>query len=540
MAGILEYLDHQLEQLFASWNLWSSFLVALVAIVLLYPLLTYKEPDTHPLILARQSNVSMVRMPGESAVYRSIEVPHGLPLKTGLNVKQEGQGRWMPGRDGDLRDVWLRVVHGTLADDGKATGRKAAIKTVYGREEVETHDTEVLTKQINAIGRYVQEKSATSLAICLPNSVELLLVIFAAAFYGFHPVLIPYGLSQDTTTKLISASNANTVISQAGSIPLADIKAQCRYVKLVISVVEKTSRHMDWNEDDDKVHSEAWHDIVKQSSGATQDSLPGIKDVEARGITTVWMNEGSTSGEMVTFTQQNMVAAAAAQISALPIRHRLTHEDLFLPADNMTQAHILTQTLAALYSGTSLALNSVAGPDVDLASAAMGVSPTVMAVSAKSVVKLHEATRSTITGSVQKYALNTQKQALHSGYMPPSKIASGVIQPTRTTLGKIPNKLRLLYIYEKANGGLARLSSDTMSELRAFTGARVIYGLTAPKIAGTITQTQFYDYRKARGDSGAQSHVGAPVSCLEVKLLDNNTHKNMEGENPIGELRGER
>jgi hypothetical protein len=39
-----------------------------------------QDPDTHPLLLARQALASYVRQPGESAVFRSPETPHGCML----------------------------------------------------------------------------------------------------------------------------------------------------------------------------------------------------------------------------------------------------------------------------------------------------------------------------------------------------------------------------------------------------------------------------------------------------------------------------
>ena len=536
MASLIAQVDSQLEQLFSSWNLYSTLLVIVLLLLFAYPVFTYREPDTHPLLLSRQANIAMVRMPGESAVYRSLEVPHGLPLRSGLNVKEEGQGRWIPGKDGDVRDVWRRVVNGTISDNGKATGQKSTIQTVYGREDIETHDTKDLTKQLNAIGTHLKDSGATTLAICLPNSVELLLSIFLAAFYGFTPILLPYGIPNVPALELAASCKADVVIAEAGTIPLTDIKTKCKDVKQVLWVVEKTSRHMDWNQNESNIRSTTWHDLVEGSKSVSEETPVHSDGQKAPGIVTIWLNKTSTSGDIVSFSQQNIVAAAAAQISALPLRHRFSPDDLFLPADSMAQPYILAQTLAALYSGVSLALNSVAGPDVELPLAAAGISPTIIAASSASALKLHNKTNSNVSGSVRKFALSSQKQALQAGYMAPSTVGSGMIRPTRATLGKVPSKLRLLYVFERAHAGTPRLSYDVLTELRAFTGARIIYGLSAAKVAGTVSQTQFYDYRHNGRDDGEHSHFGVPVSSVELKLTDTDTHKNVEGQRPLGEV----
>lgn len=56
-------------------------------------------------------------------------------MNGGLNVKDEGGNKWGPGRNGDLRDVWRRVVEGK-----KETAEKGRIVTVLGSEEAIDHD----------------------------------------------------------------------------------------------------------------------------------------------------------------------------------------------------------------------------------------------------------------------------------------------------------------------------------------------------------------------------------------------------------------
>ena len=537
MANLIERLDAQLEQLLAAWNIWTTCLVFALLLVLIYPLVTYREPDTHPLLLSRQSNVGMVRQPGESAVYRSLEVPHGLPLRSGLNVKSAGQSKWAPGRDGDIRDIWRRVVTGAPSDNGQSTSHRSKIQTVFGREEIETHDISDLSKQIKIVGQYIKQQGGVAVAIYLPNSIELLLAIFAGSFYGFRPILIPYGIAQDVALKSVDFGGADFLIAAAGTIPLDDVKSHCKDVQQIMWVVEKTSRHMDWNEIDEKITSSVWHEVVEQHSTAETDTLPenGEGD-KVPDLVIVWLNKTTTAGEAVSFTQNNIVAGTSAQLSALPSRQRLSHDDIFLPADSLAQPHMLTQTFAALYSGAVVALNSVAGPQVDLATSVAGISPTVIATSAASALKLHVVTKSVVSNGLREFALNSQKRALEAGYMPPTTAFSHVVVPTRAMLGGLPSKLRLLYVFEQLHSNAPPLNSEILTELRAFTGARVIYALAAASVAGTVTQTGFFDYRRKTQGHEEQSHFGAPMSSLEVKLVDKRTHKNTQGQSAIGEV----
>lgn len=174
----LESLDAQVSSLLSDWSITTTVLAVLIAAVLIYPLLYPSEPDTHPLLLARQSSASPVRNKGESAVYRSPEVPHGYPLRTGLNVKDPGAPRWSPGKDGDLRDVWREVQRGgSPSGDGKEVP-SGLIMSVFGKEEVVEHDVAELSKEINVIGKHLKKSGAKKVAIYLPNSVEYLQTLF--------------------------------------------------------------------------------------------------------------------------------------------------------------------------------------------------------------------------------------------------------------------------------------------------------------------------------------------------------------------------
>lgn len=69
IAAISRFLD--------GWNMYTSVLLILVVGMTAWTMYSNQEPDIHPLLLARQSSASYVRQPGESAVYRSSDVPPG-------------------------------------------------------------------------------------------------------------------------------------------------------------------------------------------------------------------------------------------------------------------------------------------------------------------------------------------------------------------------------------------------------------------------------------------------------------------------------
>lgn len=69
--------------------------------------------------------------------------------------------------------------------------------------------------------------------------------------------------------------------------------------------------------------------------------------------------------------------------------------------------------------------------------------------------------------------------------------------------------------------------------MRLLTNARTTYAFTDAKVAGAIAQTNIYDYRR---DEGAeQATFGGPVSSVEIKLVDEDGHKNTD-EKRLGKL----
>lgn len=180
--SIFQQLDAQLDALFAGWNVYTTLICLALGAYLVYPLLAYTDPDTHPMLLTRQSSNSYVRQSGESAVYRSLEVPPGYPLRSGLNVKDPGAPKWSAGRDGDLRDVWTQALRGPTDPDGKSIGDPGNITSVLGKEEIIEHELLEITRDINSLGQYLKAHGGQRVAIYLPNSVELI-----TAFFGRHP-----------------------------------------------------------------------------------------------------------------------------------------------------------------------------------------------------------------------------------------------------------------------------------------------------------------------------------------------------------------
>ena len=322
--SVLEQIDSQLEQALASWNIYTTLICIILSTYLIYPLFFYKEPDIHPLILARQSQASYVRHPGESAIFRSQETPQSYPLKSGLNVKDPGAPKWTSGRDGDLRDVWKRAVGGPLDKDGKPNGVAGKVLTVFGNDEVIENELSKLSDEVNTVGQHLKAHGGTRVAIYMGSSVEFLVTFFgkwmldqstgllltlkAAIFYGLTPILVPQSLPLEQLAAILKETKADVLVARAGVVPLNELLQRHPNLKQVVWVVERTSRHIDWNEvaegEGGRAEVAVWHDVIDEKNRSPSELPQEIPGGAVPNVAVVSESKDHGKHDVVEFTQK--------------------------------------------------------------------------------------------------------------------------------------------------------------------------------------------------------------------------------------------
>jgi len=239
--------------------------------------------------------------------------------------------------------------------------------------------------------------------------------------------------------------------------------------------------------------------------------------------------------ELVEYTQANIIAGIAGQLTSVPSTQRITHSDLFLPVDVLSAPYTLVLTLSALYSNASVALNSVAGHSPDLTLATHGIAPTIIVASPGTLAKVHAETTAKLNSGLYQLVHWLQTRTLvQNGVMPVASTLSRMYDTLRPAIGTTPGKLRLIYVSEQPGANSPPLSSQELSDLRIYIGSRIIYALTSPNVAGAVTQTGLYDYRIDEA-SAKYSHFGAPVTSVEVFFKDTEVHKTTD-ERAAGEI----
>jgi long-subunit acyl-CoA synthetase (AMP-forming) len=382
-----------------------------------------------------------------------------------------------------------------------------------------------VTRQINLIGQHIKQNGGKNVAIYLPNSIEFLATLFACAFYDLTAILVAYDQSTEDIISLLHKSKADTVVAAVGSFPFDVVTKSYPALQQLIWVVDEGSRHMDWNEvpkgTGGAVNVSTWQEIIQDQEPTTGTELPAVeRKSELKKIVAFW-----PSGEMVEYTHANLISGIAGQLTSVPTTQRITASDLFLPADSLTTIYPLVLTLSALFSNASVALNSVAGRTPDIVMATQGIAPTIIVASSATLAKTHSETSDKMSSSIYKLVhwFQTRSMIQH-GVMPIATIFSRMFDNLRPVIGTTPGKLRLIFTSAQAGADPTPLSAEILSDLRIYTGARIIYALTASKVAGAVTQTGIYDYRV---DDGTEkySHFGVPVTSVEILCKDTKEHK---------------
>lgn len=99
--------------------------------------------------------------------------------------------------------------------------------------------------------------------------------------------MIPHGRSSFALADILKTTQADVLVAAAGTISLSELVTLYSGLKQVIWVVERSSRHIDWNEVPEvfggTADVAAWHDIVdqKETTSELPPDLPGnsISDI---------------------------------------------------------------------------------------------------------------------------------------------------------------------------------------------------------------------------------------------------------------------
>lgn len=476
------------------------FLLAVLAIVWIYPYIFPTFPDVHHVVLAEQSSIASLSYPGETAFYRSKVTPQGKRLITGLAIADHST---QPGstRNGDVIDLWTILK------------QNVQIKTIVAEPQTRLYTTKAvslsqLESLVYGLGQWIKNKAGddnsttkrTDVVVLNSNGLDSLVFFFAATLYGFSVVFVSLEEAEHINQAVRQLDPA-VVIGSAEK--LSELTNVNQYVTLCTTSVKKQTQAM---------YTAWWSELQAQFQSKTS-AEPDLKQEELnRHPLKMMALDATDSPRLYSYSQSSIAASVAAQVKALPNCEEWTQEDKVLAYYANTDVYMLIAQLTAVVCGSTLLYVDQSILINDPLKIVRDIKPTILVTEELSTYSLAELAKDLTL--MRELKLKWGLRSLQQNILP----SSSVIPEFKS--------VRLIHCgYYRYAATLedVSLTSQELNTIRCLTGARVVHALNTPVSCGPVAQTSVYDYRATREKNLIS--FGPPQPCLEAKLVDHGSLK---------------
>ncbi|CAI4063609.1 Dde1p SKDI_08G0900 [Saccharomyces kudriavzevii IFO 1802] len=506
------------------WSFLLQLLVTLLVILLganwlLSSFLLDFKRDLTAVALAQQSSISSVRNENETAYYRSILVPTGFPLTTGLGLSLKYKIR-----NGNFGDVWNAIME---ISKGKNTIR------LIGDDK--RHSLGELNGMAKRLFRKLSADSYKNIGIS--NSIatvegftlalaSMMTTIKTGSIPHFLPA-VPRQRVEDLDVLVIDSWRSFKMLNGSES-----------WYKLIIVCDDPKKAPQLGTKNDNVV---TWKGLVdgfvydSEFRYTPQDDNSDDKKLFAY-VTSPWNGTNS-------FNQICLVSNIAEFIKSFPLNNELTSsEHLSISAklaSSSASLQIWGKLFAVLLHGGSASFTKQATLDCKSVQES-----TLLFIETEQIIKLMNSTSK--SGLLHKIYLSWATNLLSEGIF--TKIAE--VEPNSL------KKLRCVYLADYVKDAevistfsekipqLKKInqrttpSTEQLNKLRAQLGSRVVLELYCPYlIMGPVAHTNFYDYRvfeKSVDDSVVC--YGPLGTTLEGKMVETETNPLLNVEKRQGML----
>ncbi|KAF9293602.1 Long-chain-fatty-acid--CoA ligase 6 [Linnemannia elongata] len=478
-----------------------------IAAVFAFVKLNKSEPDIHPLLLDQQASVAPLRGEGESAIHRAKSVPAGSSL---AKVPLE--------RIKTLHDVWQ---NGLAAN---STGR-CLMYMLQNQFSYIGESYEHVDRRIGGFGTgFITEtklkpRTETPVGIYAPYSQESFVAQQAFYRYGFVAVPIHDLRSSELLIEIVNQTKMKAIVVAQKALPLLlQSLKDCSSIKTIFVATIYIS------EEQKKIAAQYGARILKFAEVEYNGSLGALDAVkpEPSDIAMINYNTKSTSlSKGVVLTHANLVAAMTGFSGSLPGAKKFTSKDRLL--SHFTNGDVIGtwMTSAMVMAGGSIVFPS--GLMKNVLHDSQATTPTIFASTPIILEKIHEALDATYgTGSSFKKAYASKLALLDAGRVSTTSLWDFIgLGEVRSRLG---GKVRLVVTTNPTK-------PETLKYIRAAMGIHVISTYGRTETSGIVTSRNMFDYSN-------DAHLGAPVGCNEIKLLDDPERRYTSGDqpNPRGEI----
>ena len=440
----------------------STVILALIlaALVFLYNHLARELKEIDPLLLNNQTSISETRKSCESAIYRSVDVPHGVSVTRGLNLRSGYKIR-----DGCLKDVWYCGMK-NRDDKLKSTEIVLGGKSFkIGEVNYILHQIALKFSNFENIGIYGD----------LMESPELLLVVWSCFFISDKTVVY-FHSKDDLKSKietpvfvLVTSSKYKSDIDSTSFNETIDIKP-------LLSTFDKEAT------------KEFKYDPNKDFHHVNNHSFSYVVD-----------------GNETKFFQINFVSSIASKLLSIPSTKSWTKDDNMLISYTQTtfsNNNIIFETLCGLVS--NLNRIELVNPD--------------------NISNLHELSQfkssilCTDSKILKKLCTNSKKSFWQSFKLQRSEYFNSL--GYFNTFGKIDKslKLRIIYVAQLSPPLSPQLSSLMSNFCKSLTGSLIVREVYTNFTIGPILKTNIFDFRTVQNHS--LTLLGVPANSVELKTVN--------------------
>ncbi|CDR36766.1 CYFA0S01e04280g1_1 [Cyberlindnera fabianii] len=467
-------------------GLIQSLLLAVVLVIISFVVYTryYLEwrRDIHELALNQQASISGSRKEDETAVYRSNQTPHGMPLMTGLQIRQSFRLR-----NGNLRDIWSVVM-----SQKHKTGRFMFLD--QGRKvSCDVDNTNAVFKRLV---QFFTHNDCYTVGVAVPVNT----------YHGFVATMAcwTHGLTVHTFNQLPRTQPEDVevlIISE----PQLKHALSFNYKKII---VVSSSEHKVFSDNGTILNWTELGDLNGLSDPVYEYKYDPKYDEGTPLIDT--HNFVTTS-----YTHQNFVSSVASIVKSLPLGHEFTDNERLLIGYSGSTLNYWPKIFAILLFGGSVIIGSSTDPS--FGDAIQACSPTILAIDPEGAKRqlLIEEKRGWI-GALREHRA---RHLLSEGIF-----TDGAMLPRFKSL-------KIVFIGDDGSSRSNRLSSQDMMKMRILCGARVIGERFVPGVIGSVISTNYYDYRVFSNDKLVNR--GACSQSLEIKLF---RYRDLHIEKRHGEL----
>lgn len=475
---------------------FSSALLATV-VLLLFVSWFFKNrvtTDVPSRLLISQADVSKTRRHGESGIYRSHLAPHSSNLIYQLQNGEIGTlyEMFQNGKSKNAKKNYLgyRINEGPFL--------------YFTFEEVEEQASQIGSAMITHYG--LTPKSKANVGIYMANCVAWACVDHSCAFYSLVSVPLYETLSLAALVHIVQLTELSIIFTVTKNLPTlienTKLFPTLRSIVLCDTSIIQTAPV-------DGVEVLTLKQLQSIGAASIQQHVPP----DPNDTATVCFTNGTTgTPKGAVITHRNIVAAASGVLLFMPRKFSISSKDLYI--SYLSLAHTFERTLfhSLTYLGCGIAFYS--GTVMKLIDDVQTLQPTIMPAIPQLLNRLYDKANSAVFSlSVVHqhlfwYSYRAKLRNLREGQLMANTIYDRIA--FRRIQAKLGGRVRLIV------SGTGAVDNSVMEFFRVTFGCQVLnsYGLTETCSFATLMLPGDY------GPSTGFAHVGSPLPCNELKLVD--------------------